>query len=96
MEERERAELEPLEAAHRAIAAHLRAERARRGLTQKELAAATGLDESTIWRIEKGRRAMSLDQLIAIATVFRLTPGDFLNGAYAEMQHAAPVHEERK
>lgn len=85
-----------LEAGHRAIAAHLRAERARRGLTQKELAEAAGLDDSTIWRIEKERRPMSLDQLLSIAAVFRLSPGDFLNGAYAEMEHVVPVKEERK
>ncbi|SUA72631.1 antitoxin HipB [Nocardia otitidiscaviarum] len=74
------------EQAHRAVAAQLRAERARAGLTQPELAKLTGLHVTTLSRIEQGHRAMTLDQLFKIAGALKIDPGDFLNAAQAAVK----------
>jgi transcriptional regulator with XRE-family HTH domain len=43
--------------------------RAARGLKQKELAEALGLDPSSVSRIEKGERAVSVAELVQMADV---------------------------
>jgi transcriptional regulator with XRE-family HTH domain len=43
--------------------------RKRAGLSQKDLAAAAGIDQSAISRIERGQRDVSLNRLGAIAKV---------------------------
>lgn len=65
----------------RALAAHLRAERARRGLKQAELAKLTGLSVNTISRLETQEREMSVLQLIAIARGLGVSPGAFMDAA---------------
>lgn len=79
---------EPLttEEARQAVARQMRIERARLELTQEELAAKSGLAISTIRRLEGRERAMTLDQLVAIAGVFRVSPGAFLDAAQASLR----------
>lgn len=71
------------EQADAAVAAQLRAERARRDWTQAELAGRAGLHYNTIHRIEKGQRGMSLAQLYAICGALGIDPGEFLDAAQA-------------
>ena len=51
----------------RDIAAAVAAERARRGVSQAELAALCGTTQSAIARIEQGRRPPRIDTLLRIA-----------------------------
>lgn len=56
-----------LDALSRALAAQVAAERARRGLTQAELAALCGTTQSAVARLERGARPPRLDTLLRIA-----------------------------
>ena len=49
-----------------------------RGLTQRELAARTGLNSTYIGEIERGQRNMSVLILLRIATALQLRPSRFL------------------
>lgn len=53
--------------AARAVGRELKAERSYRGLTQQQVADASGLSVDTIQRIESGKRLAHLDQLFALA-----------------------------
>jgi transcriptional regulator with XRE-family HTH domain len=75
-----------IEAADEAVAAHLRAERARADLTQTELAQRAGLHAITVHRLENELRPMSLPQLFAICKALGIAPGDFLNAAQANIR----------
>ncbi|MFD4444634.1 helix-turn-helix transcriptional regulator [Nocardia sp. NPDC058519] len=79
-------ESDHIEAAQRAVAAHLRAERARADLKQSELAAAAGLSTNTISRIETGSRDMTLSQLIAISAALGVSAAAFIDAAQAAMK----------
>ena len=70
-----------IEAANQAVAAHLRAERARAALTQQQLADITELAVNTIRRLEAGQRVMTLSQLVVIAQAVGVSPGEFLDAA---------------
>ncbi|MFE3277862.1 helix-turn-helix domain-containing protein [Nocardia sp. NPDC059239] len=72
--------------ARRAVAAHLRAERARMDLTQTQFAERTGLSTNTIRRMENCERAMTLDQLVAISGLLGVSPGAFLDAAQASLR----------
>ncbi|WP_411157404.1 helix-turn-helix domain-containing protein [Nocardia farcinica] len=72
-----------VEAANAAVAAHLRAERARADMKQTELAEAAHLAVNTIRRLESGERRMTLEQLVLIAEALGVTPGEFLDAAQA-------------
>ncbi len=48
-------------------AVSIRAARLRRGLTQRELAEATGIDQASISRMENGKQAITLEHLRQIA-----------------------------
>ena len=56
-----------LDALSRALAVQVAAERARRGLTQAELAALCGTTQSAVARLERGTRPPRLDTLLRIA-----------------------------
>lgn len=75
-----------IEAANAAVAAHLRAERARAQLKQSELAELSGLSVATIIRLENGQRGMTLSQLFAIAGALKIDPGVFVDDAQASMR----------
>lgn len=78
-------------AAFRAIAAQLRAERARAGIKQIDLAEKSGLGKNTIQRLESGERDIKLSQLFAIAEVLDFDPAEFLNAAQATMRKQSGV-----
>lgn len=80
-------------AAFRAIAAQLRAERARAGIKQTDLAEKSGLGKNTIQRLESGERDIKLSQLFAIAQVLDFDPAEFLNAAQATMRKQSGVGE---
>ena len=56
-----------LDALSKALAVHVAAERARRGLTQTELAVLCGTTQSAVARLERGARPPRLDTLLRIA-----------------------------
>jgi transcriptional regulator with XRE-family HTH domain len=82
------------ESAFRALAAHLRGERARADLTQPALAKLTGIHVTTISHIERGHANMSLEQLFKIAAVLGTSAGTFLNAALAQAPGRECSHEE--
>jgi transcriptional regulator with XRE-family HTH domain len=64
----------------RAVGPRLRALRRRRGVTQADLAAATGISESTLSRLESGGRRPNLELLLPLARAHGV-PLDELIGA---------------
>jgi transcriptional regulator with XRE-family HTH domain len=56
-----------LDALSHALAVQVAAERARRGLTQAELAALCGTTQSAVARLERGTRPPRLDTLLRVA-----------------------------
>lgn len=60
------------------FAANLRAERARRDMSQSELADATGLNLATISQYEDGVFVPGCDKLCALATALNVTPNDLV------------------
>lgn len=61
-----------------AVQRALVAERAARGLTQRDLAALVKMPPSVIAKIELGERRVDIGELIAFATAFQLPPADLL------------------
>ena len=71
-----------------AIAAVLRAERAARGMTQREVYDAAGVSRSTYLRLEDGTRVADALQIIRICSVYRMPVSRFwhlVEGRFAEM-----------
>ena len=65
--------------AHRpTFGAHLKATRMQRGLTQEQLAQASGLHRTEISLLEHGKRTPLLETVVAIARALALTPAEFL------------------
>lgn len=60
------------------IAAPLRAARARRGITQEQLAALSGIGAQTISRFENGDRDPRVGQLMRLAAALDTTPSALL------------------
>ncbi len=52
--------------------------RTRKKLTQYQLAALTGIDQSSISRMERGQRDILLSQLITIAKAMNVRPSSLL------------------
>ena len=69
------------EAIRDALAAEIRAARARRNYTQGELADRAGISRATIARLEAGARSADVIQLIAIADALGVDPGAMLDSA---------------
>ncbi|MEU7314243.1 helix-turn-helix domain-containing protein [Streptomyces sp. NPDC007083] len=77
-----------------AVGPRLRALRRRRGLTLAELAAATGVSESTLSRLESGRRRATLELLLPLTRAYDV-PLDDLVGAPRTGDpriHLKPIH----
>lgn len=55
------------------IACRIKAEREKKGLTQRDLAEKTGLTQTTILRLEKGKNS-NLETLIKVAQAMGLKP----------------------
>jgi transcriptional regulator with XRE-family HTH domain len=60
-------------AVYRAVGAQIAGERARRSLSQRELAALTGTTQSAVARLEGGSRAPRLDTLLRVANALDCT-----------------------
>ena len=63
------------------LAARLRGARAESGLSQKDVERATGLDTSRLSRIEKGERAIELEDLLLLAGLYDVPFERFLEVA---------------
>lgn len=57
---------------------NLRAERARRGLTQAELAEAAGVSADAVFKYENGVAVPGVDKAFSMAAVLGCTPNDLL------------------
>ncbi|EOM75552.1 XRE family transcriptional regulator [Rhodococcus rhodnii] len=64
-----------------ALAAVIRTERGRHAITQTQIAYRSGFSRSTIRRIERGERAVTVDQLVAIADAIGVKPAELLEEA---------------
>lgn len=62
----------------------IRAEMARRRLTQTSLAEALGSTQSVISRRLNGTAPWDIDELAAVAEVFNMDPADLLDTSWAE------------
>lgn len=60
------------------FAANLRAERARRDMSQSELADATGINLATISQYEDGAYVPGGDKLCSLASALGVTPNDLI------------------
>ena len=58
------------------MGAKIREHRERIGLSQKQLAAALGVDSSAVSLWESGKTAPTMKNLIRLAEVFKCSPGD--------------------
>lgn len=72
-----------------AIAAELRAARARRGMTRDELAERAGVSRSAVFRIERGERVVRMDQLFQLAAALDADPADILQQAQIQLRRQA-------
>ena len=61
--------------------------RARRGLTQAQVAESAGLAVETISRLERGRQAPRIDRLVAVAAALDATVGEIADGAVPKRGH---------
>lgn len=71
-----------------AVAANVRAERARRRMTQQELADASGLSRSAVSKLEEGRRGVGLDDAAALCRAFGVSLVVLLHGAPPDVLEA--------
>ncbi len=69
------------------LAERIKRERIVWGMTQEDLAEATGIDRDKIAKIETGRRAVAADELPAFARVFDLTADELLAGPREVVYH---------
>lgn len=70
------------------IAAELRAQRARLGLTVDDVAARSGIPRASAARAMQGAHALPVDTLIAVARALELDPGELLTAASAHESRA--------
>lgn len=61
------------------VSMRIRAARQARCISQRDLARALGMAQSTLSRIERGERRVSVDQLIEIARALGVRPADMLD-----------------
>lgn len=58
------------------LAGNLRGFRAKKRMTQAELAVASGVNEATIFNYENGTNVPGIDKIVSIAEVLGCTPND--------------------
>lgn len=80
-----------LELPNQAMAAILRAERAKKDWTQEQLAEKSGLNLSTLKRILKGERDINVNQIDALARAFGVTPAKLAADATEELRAMSEV-----
>lgn len=61
-----------------------------RGMSQRELANASGLSLSHVSHLETGRISASLDVLLTLCIIFMVTPNDLLKGCMPGCQNILP------
>ena len=69
-----------------AVAEQLRAERAVKRWTYKELATAAGLTEQSVMRYLTEKRDIPLPEFAALSDALGVTPGDLINRAIDRIQ----------
>lgn len=80
------ANLSPQSPINHALAAEIRAERAAAGLTQQQLATASGINYETLRLVLTGERPINITQIVALATVFSITPADLVHRATRRLE----------
>jgi len=65
---------------HERVAANIRAEMARHGVTQAHVAALLGITQQSVSAKRGGRTPITLDELEIIAPLFGMTPDELLRG----------------
>lgn len=71
---------EPLSAATRAFGARVRQRRHELGESQEQLADACGLHWTFVGQVERGRRNISLHNILKLAEGLEIDPGDLVRG----------------
>lgn len=61
------------------VSLRIRAARKGRGISQRDLARTLGMAQSTLSRIERGERRVSVNQLIEIARALGVRPAEMLD-----------------
>lgn len=72
---------------HAMLGAMLRQQRNNRGLTQDDVAVATGVDRRHYGRIESGQSKTSVTRLIEICKILDVDPGSLVSRLAEEYQH---------
>jgi transcriptional regulator with XRE-family HTH domain len=80
---------------HARVRERLRALRTERGLTLADVAAAAGMDASTLSRLESGARRLTLDHLPALARALGVRADDLLAAPDAEDPRVRPTPQRR-
>jgi transcriptional regulator with XRE-family HTH domain len=65
---------------HARVGLNVRNARLREGISQEELAHASGLDRTYVSGIERGLRNPTVTVLVQLAEVLRITPASLLDG----------------
>lgn len=69
--------MDPTKKAQERVAKNIAALRKRAGLTQAEVANATGMQPSNYQRIEYGGQNLTIETMVKIASALGVDPGDF-------------------
>lgn len=75
------------------VGPRIREARHRRGLSQADVAAATGISESFIRLLERGRTDIALSRLIAVCGAVGLAPAELIRDAYSSVIQVARREE---
>jgi transcriptional regulator with XRE-family HTH domain len=71
------------------VGPRVREARHRRGLSQADVAAATGISESFIRLLERGRTDISLSRLLAVCSAVGVAPSELIRDAYSSVIQVA-------
>ncbi len=74
---------DPLSSATAELGARMRARRNELGLSQEGLAAVAGLHWTFVGQVERGRRNISLHNLLKLAQALQIDPGELVTGLRA-------------
>lgn len=74
---------EPISAAARTFGERVRARRHELGWSQEQLADGTGLHWTFVGQVERGRRNVSLHNILKLAEGLKVDPGDLVRGLQA-------------